>query len=142
MRQFTQCMRDNGVEMADPEFVEDGSGGEGFKSRVEAAPPGEGAKEMPQPDKEKFQKAHEACQQYLPEGGELGEMDPEAEEKAREYAKCMRDNGVENFPDPSSGGGIHIGPESGIDPRDPAFQEAEKKCAGSLPGFKSESKVS
>jgi hypothetical protein len=46
----------------------------------------------------------------------------------------MRSNGVPNFPDPSSGGGIHIPDGSGISPRSPAFQSAQQACAKLLPG--------
>jgi hypothetical protein len=46
----------------------------------------------------------------------------------------MRTHGVPNFPDPSPGGGIQISGSSGIDPRSPAFQSAQKTCAKLLPG--------
>lgn len=46
----------------------------------------------------------------------------------------MRSHGVPNFPDPGSGGAIQIGSGSGINPRSPAFQSAQKACAKLLPG--------
>jgi hypothetical protein len=50
------------------------------------------------------------------------------------FSKCMRDHGVTNFPDPTSGGGgINIG-GSGIDPQSPAFQAAQNTCFKLLPG--------
>ena len=46
----------------------------------------------------------------------------------------MRSHGVPNFPDPSSGGGIQIPSGSGINPRSPAFQSAQKACFKLSPG--------
>jgi hypothetical protein len=131
MRQFAQCMRDQGIDMPDPQVVE-GEGGEGeFKVDMRQGEAGAGDKaEAPNAaEMEKFEKAEEACRQYMAEGGMLGgKVDPAEQEKMRQLAKCMRENGFEKFPDPQEGGGIAIGPESGIDPRDPKFQEAHKKC--------------
>jgi hypothetical protein len=45
----------------------------------------------------------------------------------------MRAHGVSGFPDPSSGGGIQIPAGSGIKPRSPAFQTAQKACSNLLP---------
>jgi hypothetical protein len=39
------------------------------------------------------------------------------------FAECMRANGVPNFPNPN-GQGNELGPQSGIDPTSPAFQNA------------------
>ena len=54
------------------------------------------------------------------------------------FAKCMRSNGVPNFPDPTfqtgPGGGLGVrigGP--GIDPSSPAFKSAQQAC-GSIIG--------
>jgi hypothetical protein len=85
----------------------------------------------------KFEAANKACQQFMPNGGELGKPDPEMEAKMREFAKCMRENGVEDFPDPSTEGGAIIigGPnaEGGLDPSDPTFKAAQEKCAEFMP---------
>ncbi len=51
------------------------------------------------------------------------------------FADCMRAHGVPNFPDPGgSGGGIQIPDNSGINPRSPAFQSAQRACVKLLPG--------
>ena len=50
------------------------------------------------------------------------------------FAKCMRSYGVTNFPDPGSGGGIHISAGSGINPFSPAFTTARAACRRLLPG--------
>lgn len=49
------------------------------------------------------------------------------------YAKCMREHGVENFPDPGSTGGTNITPSSGIDPNSPRFEAAADACKSLLP---------
>jgi hypothetical protein len=49
------------------------------------------------------------------------------------FAECMRSHGVPSFPDPS-GNGIHIGPNSGVDPSSPAFKAARSACGRLLPG--------
>jgi hypothetical protein len=52
---------------------------------------------------------------------------------AAQFSSCMRSHGVPNFPDPSSGGGISIGPGSGIDPSSPKFRAAQQACQKTLP---------
>ncbi|HTX31017.1 MAG TPA: hypothetical protein VMD09_06510 [Solirubrobacteraceae bacterium] len=48
------------------------------------------------------------------------------------FSDCMRANGIPNFPDPSSGGGIQI--PNGVDPQSPAFQAAQNRCFKLMPG--------
>jgi hypothetical protein len=48
--------------------------------------------------------------------------------KGAEAADCMRSHGVPNFPDPGAGGGIQVGPGSGINPSSPAFRAAASAC--------------
>ncbi|MFD9076079.1 hypothetical protein [Streptomyces lasiicapitis] len=51
------------------------------------------------------------------------------EDRGLAYAKCMRENGVDKFPDPEQGGGgIRIGPGSGVDPESSQFKEAQEAC--------------
>jgi hypothetical protein len=127
MRRFAACMRENGIDMPDPEV--DGEG------RVLMRGPGGGAEGGPPADREKFEAAQQACKQYLPNGGEPPKMSAEDIEKARQFAKCMRENGVPNFPDPQPEGGIRIegGPDSGIDPQSQAFKDARAKCEQYMP---------
>ena len=56
------------------------------------------------------------------------------QQDALKYARCMRANGVPNFPDPSSGGGFVFQAGSGVDPSSPAFQAARAKCQKLVPG--------
>jgi hypothetical protein len=45
------------------------------------------------------------------------------------YAECMRAHGVPDFPDPTAGGlQLPGGPGSGLDPNNPALQNAAKVC--------------
>jgi hypothetical protein len=48
------------------------------------------------------------------------------------FAKCMRANGVSEFPDPSGRGGLTFS-TSGIGSSTPAFHAAQAKCARLLP---------
>jgi hypothetical protein len=49
------------------------------------------------------------------------------------YSRCMRANGVHNFPDPNGNGVVGIDSSSGVNPSSPVFQAAQKKCAADLP---------
>ncbi|NRQ31642.1 hypothetical protein HII36_07275 [Nonomuraea sp. NN258] len=106
MMKFAQCMRENGIEMDDPV-------------------PGKGIRIMSKPGQEEtMKKAQEACKQYAP-SGEGGPGGAANAEKMRALAKCMRDNGVAEFPDPEPNGGMRINRNVG---EDPDFPEAQKKC--------------
>jgi hypothetical protein len=127
MRKFAACMREQGIDMPDPEVDSEG------RVRMQV---GEGSNEGgTPPDREKFEAAQKACKQYLPNGGEPPKMDPEQVEQARQFAKCMRENGVPDFPDPQADGGIRIeaGPGTGIDPNSQAFKDARAKCEQYMP---------
>jgi hypothetical protein len=49
------------------------------------------------------------------------------------YAKCMRANGVPNFPDPKAGGGFDF-EATGAVVSSPAFRAAQAKCSKLMPG--------
>jgi hypothetical protein len=51
------------------------------------------------------------------------------------YAKCMREHGISDFPDPQPGGGIAIqaGPGSDLDQNNPQFKAADEACKSLLP---------
>jgi hypothetical protein len=114
---YSQCMRDNGVEnFPDPEIGDGGGVSLSLSDEVDF-------------ESEEFQAAEEACNDLLPGGDEGGELDPVDIEHMREYSQCMRDNGFENFPDPSADGGIMIDSETlGVDPTGPEMQAAEEAC--------------
>jgi len=130
---FAQCMREHGVDMPDP-----GTGG-GQVFRV-------GPNEDITP--EEFEDAQTACKKYREEveGPELSEEEREEFRKAAlEHAQCMRENGIENFPDPTiSGDGeaqLNIPKSSGINPQSSEFKEAEEACKDKLPEGPSTSSV-
>jgi hypothetical protein len=56
---------------------------------------------------------------------------PQQQELA--FAKCMRSNGVPNFPDPGPEGGVSRLP-AGTNPAAPAFRAAQVRCQKLMPG--------
>lgn len=112
---YSRCMRENGV----PQFPDPVAKGEGFSLSLP-----EGT------DRTAVEKAEVACKHLLPNGGENKPVDPEIAARNRELAKCMRDNGVTNFPDPAADGSLQVqaSPGSGLEPGDPIFEAASKKC--------------
>ncbi|WP_262402060.1 hypothetical protein [Actinomadura sp. CNU-125] len=111
---FAECMRENGVQMDDP--------GPDGALRLNA----KGIK------KEVMDKAQEACREFNPmeQGG--GPPNAEDQERARKHAECMRENGVEAFPDPEPNQrGIRIDQKVG---GDPDFDAAQDKCKEVLQG--------
>jgi hypothetical protein len=108
-----RCMRENGVPgYPDPKFND--NGGQSI--------------DLDGLDQAKVEKAAQACRQYEPNGGEPQKLDPQRLEQLRAYAKCMRENGVENFPDPTDQGIQVDGNKSGLDPASPSYQTADKAC--------------
>ena len=108
-----QCMRENGVpDYPDPKFNDKG----GVDLNLEGVNP------------QNLEKAAQACRKYEPNGGEPTKLDPQRLEQLRAYAKCMRENGVENFPDPTDQGIQADGNTSGLDPASPSYQAADKAC--------------
>lgn len=116
-RKFAQCMRDNGVEMDDPDPSQPG--------RIEIR--------ERKGERDKVRAAMDKCRKFLPNGGERkpSKQDAEAMQK---MAECMRANGVPEFPDPDpNGGGLSIDAGSGIDPESATFKAAQEKCREHLP---------
>ena len=115
---FSKCMREQGLTwFPDPD------------------PGGRLAISVPQgTDPKKVEAAQTACKKYAPAGPANGKADPQAIEQARQMAKCMRANGVPNFPDPDPDGGISIdGSKLGTGPGDPTFDKAQTACSKYLP---------
>jgi hypothetical protein len=118
---FAQCMRENGVpDFEDPKVDENGElDGLGLPKGV---------------DLETAEAARDKCQKYLPNGGAAEEMNPEGVAKIRAYAKCMRDNGMPDFPDPDSDGRIRFESGKTPDPDSPELKAADEKCKHNMPG--------
>ncbi|MFD7293326.1 hypothetical protein ACFV9W_08565 [Streptomyces sp. NPDC059897] len=110
---YAQCMRENGIPMEDPKP------GEGVRLQIDGSIP-----------KETVDKALEACRKYQPQGTRGGGNGKQGE-NMREYAACMRENGVDAFPDPTEEGGIRI---DGSVSKDPDFKDAQKACQDVLGG--------
>jgi hypothetical protein len=106
MVKFAQCMRDHGVDMPDP----DPNGG----------PIKIGGDNV---DLDTMRDAQQACKEFSPFGEGGPQQDPQAAKNMAKFAKCMRKNGVPNFPD--ADGGMLIDKSVGSDPDFPA---AQKKC--------------
>ncbi|MFI6299655.1 hypothetical protein ACIBEJ_49230 [Nonomuraea sp. NPDC050790] len=115
-RKFAQCMRDNGVDMPDP----DPNGKMGLKID---------AKKVNEPA---FKKAAEACKDLRP-FRDRADLTPEDQERLRQYAACMRENGVD-MPDPDPNGGFG-GKRPALNADDPTFKKAVEACRGKFPQF-------
>lgn len=112
--EFAQCLRDNGLDVADP------APGEGIQVQVDGDPSQSDA-------------AMQACEHLAPPPP-AGEDTGDEREDMLAYAQCMRDNGVEQFADPKPGEGINIGPEV---VEDPDFELAQETC-DEISGFSEE----
>jgi hypothetical protein len=113
-RKFAQCMRDNGV----PEFPDPDANGQIPRDQLDRG----------SIDSDTWRKAFDACRSLAPNGGERPELDAAQQEQLRQWAQCMRDNGVD-IPDPdANGGGFMFGGDSQIDRDNPKFQAAMEAC--------------
>jgi hypothetical protein len=131
---FAQCMRDHGVDMADPKFSDDGG--------ATVAIGGPGSK--PQ-DQSKVEAAQKACAKYQKQAGPRsapsGQDQAKFRKAALKNAACMREHGIKDFPDPQFGdnGTVQMRLPPGVDPQSATFQAAQKACAaaGGGPGLMS-----
>lgn len=116
-RQFVQCMRDQGIDVPDPE-----PGDRTGKTALRF--------ESGNVDKAKLGPAMEVCGNYMPGGGEPVKFTPEQIEEQRQFAQCMRDNGVPQWPDPDpeNGGFKGSGNAEQLSKDDPAIRAALEKC--------------
>lgn len=140
MLEFTECMREHGVDLPDP-----GSGGGGAGEVIIGGPAGRDG-DAPQADRKAFEEANEACEDIL-EGafGDRPQLSPEEQAEMQDrmlaFTECMRDHGVD-MPDPEfngDGGGFSIaiaeeGGGGGPDPSDPDVEDAQEACQDEL-GF-------
>ena len=131
---FAQCMRDEGLDFPDPIVGADGS--------IEFQGPGPGGGRAA--DRDQFQAGFTECGDLLDSVTLPFQQNDftEIQDMLVEFASCMRDNGYD-MPDPDfsnfgpgqGGPGQGNGPFGGIDPDDPAFQEALQGCEDILAGF-------
>lgn len=113
---YAQCIRDNGyAEFPDP--MPDG--GIRFQITPDTAP--------------RFQKAAEHCRHLAPEGMRGEQVTPEQLDALVELSRCVRENGVPEFPDPNAEGAFNLsGVSSG--PDDPRIAAAMEACRGKAQG--------
>jgi len=121
MLAFTQCLRDQGLDVDDPTMDADGNMQLAPISFTSVVPEGDTEPEIPD-----FESLVAPCEVLL-EGivTTAGSGPPaEMEDAFLAYAQCMRANGVD-MPDPdlSSGGAIDLGGGMGDD-----FEAADKVC--------------
>lgn len=147
LQEWTECMRENGVDIPDAQVGADG----GIRIERRVLPGGgntadggnaEGLVAVPLGDD--FAKAREECGDppRIPGAGRSEEDLEELQENALKLASCMREEGVEDFPDPDfsnrgpgAGPGTRVagGPFGGaVDMNDPEVQAAFEACREEL----------
>jgi hypothetical protein len=119
---FADCMRENGVSaFPDP----DPSG----ELTIDGIANGSSL----DPSTAAFKKAISACKELQPAGFTGDKRSTKEQESALEFAQCMRDNGVEDFPDPTTDAPLidttRIPSAAGRGARSiPGFQAAVQTC--------------
>jgi hypothetical protein len=128
---FAKCMRDEGIEMPDPQKQPGG----GIMQKMGG--PGRRV------DKAKLEAAQKKCQHFMNVGGGIRQGDPEDEAEHRDallaYAKCMRAHGVPMKDPKFSGNKVQMsvgggpgGSGEGPNPESATFKAAEKACGDNL----------
>ena len=127
LAEFAECMRENGIEdFPDPQIDEDGG--------IQIGTGGGDGEPPTEEDRQAIDDAMAACEDLLPQGEGLGQISEEdqaaAQDAAIEFAECMREHGIEEFPDPefSDDGGILQQIGEGVDPDSDEFREADDAC--------------
>lgn len=113
---YSQCMRGHGIK----DFPDPGSNGE---IALDANGPGSDL----DPNNSQYKAANTACKSLLPPQ----QAKPAGLKEANlKYAKCMRGQGISDFPDPKADGTlqIQVEPGSDLDPDNPRYKAADKAC--------------
>ena len=121
MLDLARCMRENGVDMPDPEF----NGGR-VTQRMKGGNP------------DKMRAAEKACEKYRSQikAPEMSASEKQEFKKAAlANARCMREHGID-FPDPEfdPNGGARVKIGKGLNPEGAKFQAALKACEKTMPG--------
>jgi len=113
---YSQCMREHGVSNF-PDADAEG--------RIRISPPG-----SVDPNSAEFQAASEACRDLAPPGWGDANAGPGDVEALLAFTRCMRENGLPDFPDPDPNTGVRniFGPDSKLDPNDPKVKAALASC--------------
>jgi hypothetical protein len=127
---FSQCMREHGVtNFPNPEVK-----GNSVKLTLKAGGPGGSV------NPQTLEAAQNACKHF--QAADEPHLTPQEriarEEQVLKFARCMREHGVDLHASAGGGSGVKIllagHPGSGgPNPESPAFQAAQKACAGLLP---------
>ncbi len=130
MLSFAQCMRDNGIEdFPDPTVGEDGT--------LQFAPPGGEDGPLGGDADELVRVAQEECGDILatlPVGPGGNTADDLTIETFVAFSECMREEGIEDFPDPGPDGLPDLQALQQLDTTAPAFQAAVDVCTDEV-GF-------
>ncbi len=123
---FSECMQTHG----EPSFPDPDSSGQITVSGVNPSSP-------------EYERAQRECAKYAPNKGQPPSPAQQAKmlANALKYSQCMRSHGITDFPDPTSGPNgqgvaisIKASPGSNLNPNNPQFQAAQRKCQGIMGG--------
>jgi hypothetical protein len=106
---FAKCMREHGFNEPDPQFT----GG----AIVQRGPTGVDRNDP------RLKAAEQVCQHYLPDGGQTSPPNPQQRQRLLNFARCMREHGVD-MPDPSPNGEL----QSRGRRDDPRLEAAQRAC--------------
>lgn len=120
--EVTRCMRDRGLEVPDIGVTADGQLNLRPQDLVDV-----------DLESDEFQEAFTSCiAVFQLSGGFDVSLDPELEalfqDQLQEFSQCMRDNGVEDFPDPQTGSGTPYPLSAFLGFGDPTFEDAIETC--------------
>jgi hypothetical protein len=111
---WARCMRQHGIDLPDPKFSE---------NLIEQRLPTRAEQNSP-----KFKAAEQACQKYLPNGGQPTPPTAQERQQALAFAQCMRQHGI-GMPDPKiTAEGIDQPLPSRMRDDDPRLRAAEQAC--------------
>ena len=127
---MSKCMRDNGVSNF-PDPSAGPGGGVGFNG-VGISNTGVLIVDGIVFDGPVAKRAEKACREFLPPGGPPPAPSASQRAAALAQARCMRQHGVPNFPDPTFGSG----PSPPLPPPSPALIRAAKACGAGGSGLR------
>lgn len=111
---YSQCMREHGLS----EFPDADAEG---RIRLKLG--------TIDPESAVFRAASDACRPLAPAGWGDAKEGPGDAEVMLKFARCMRENGIADYPDPDPNAGVRIfGPDSNVDPNDPKVKAALESC--------------
>jgi hypothetical protein len=106
---FAKCMREHGFNQPDPQF----SGG----AIIQQGPAGVDRNDP------RLKATEQACQHFLPNGGQASPPSTEQRQRLLQFARCMREHGID-MPDPSPNGELRVTGRRG----DPRLETAQRAC--------------